>query len=178
MATRTRVNLPDGNYAEIRAHLLSAGSLYEEAVFGFASTRMSDEEVHFDVIELLPVPPEGFVERSAFFLQLTDEMRARVIKRAHDLSASLIEFHSHPTQPTAEFSPSDCSGFREFVPHVRWRLKKRPYAAFVFATRNFDALAWSGDGDRPDPVDGLAADGQLLTPTGRSFKNWGRPYGF
>jgi hypothetical protein len=178
MATRTRVNLRDGEYAKLRAHLLSNGSLFEEAAFGFATTRMADDKLTFDVIELLPVPPEGFVERSEDFLQLTDEMRGRVIKRAHDLGASLIEFHSHPSQSTAQFSPSDCSGFGEFVPHVRWRLKKRPYAAFVFAPRNFDALAWSGDGDRPEAVEGILADGQLLTPTGRSFKNWGRTYGF
>lgn len=178
MTTRTRVNLPEGSYAKLSAHLLPAGSLNEEAVFGFALTRMTEDELHFDVIELLPVPPEGFVERSEFFLQLTDEMRAHVIKRAHVLGASLIEFHSHPSQSIAEFSRSDCMGFNEFVPHVRWRLKQRPYVAFVFARRNFDALAWSGDGDRPAPVEGLTADGQLLAPTGWSFKNWGRPHGF
>ncbi len=118
------------------------------------------------------MPPEGFVEHSRYFLHLTDETRGRVIKRAHDLSAALIEFHSHPLQRAAEFSASDISGFGEFVPHVRWRLKNRPYAAFVFTPSSFDALAWSDDVVSPRAFEAIAESGRRHTPTNLTFASW------
>lgn len=172
MSTIAELNLPPSVYATLVKHLLPPGATCEEAAFGFASTRSENGRLIFALLELLPVPPEGFVERSRYFLHLTDEMRGRVIKRAHDLSASLIEFHSHPLQPHAEFSPSDRTGFQEFVPHVKWRLKGRPYAAFVFTPTTFDALAWVSDVAAPIAFDAIAADGHRHPSTKMTFSNW------
>lgn len=77
------------------------------------------------------------------YLELNDAARARLIKQAHDRGVCLVESHSHPGPYPAAFSYSDLTGLDEFVPHVRWRLRGRPYAALVFAQTGFDGLAWT-----------------------------------
>jgi proteasome lid subunit RPN8/RPN11 len=93
--------------------------------------------------ELYPVSPEGFDYQSDVHVELTDEVRAHVIKRAHDIGGCLVEVHSHLGGP-ARFSASDLAGFKDWVPHVRWRLGGRPYVAIVFSGVAFDALVWEG----------------------------------
>jgi hypothetical protein len=138
----------------------------EEAAFLFAAATESDESLKFSVIDWYPVPPEGFITRSLYYLELTDETRALVIKKAHDLGCSLIETHSHAGDSAAAFSPSDRVGFVEFVPHALWRLKGRPYAAVVMATNSVDALAWHRAGE-PVQITSLALDdGSVISTTG------------
>lgn len=163
------LHLPDGEWAKIRQHLRPKRSKAEEAVFVFATVEETSLSVDLRMVESYPVPPQGFDHQSEYYLQLTDEEKAKLIKRAHDLQASLIEMHSHPMQMQAEFSPSDLMGFREFVPHVRWRLKRRPYAAVVVAQRSFDALAWVEDSTSPGSLAAIFADGQRLVPTGNTL---------
>jgi hypothetical protein len=160
-----------GTIGKLVAHLLPRTARSEEAAFGFAKPAVSNERLCFDLLDWLPIEPTGFAHRSAYYLELTDETRQMLIKRAHDLGASLIEFHSHPLAASAEFSPSDFSGFREFVPHLLWRLKDRPYAAFVFARSSFDGLAWSESVHVPIRVAGIEEGGQVHSPTGRSFRS-------
>src|SRR5258705_14004666 len=107
----------------LRAHLLPEDSPLEQAAFAYARPAFDEVADVFRVVEWQPVPPEGFVYQSEIGFELTDETRAMVIKRAHDLGASLIEVHSHTGRWPAKFSPSDRYGFTEFVPHVWWRLK-------------------------------------------------------
>lgn len=163
------LDLSAEDYAAIRTRVLPKNARHEDAVFVFAR---ADADGVFSAIDWQPVPPEGFVSQSAYYLELTDEMRASLIKRAHDLQASLIEIHSHPFQEQAEFSPSDCSGFREFVPHVMWRLRGRPYAAVVVAPTSFDSLAWFTNISDPRPLAVRLTGGQLLHPTERSYRSW------
>ena len=103
---------------------------------------------------------------------LTDETRGRLIKRAHDLDASLVEFHSHLAEWPASFSESDRAGLDEFVPHVRWRLKGKPYMAVVVAPTSFDALAWVSASKNPEEVHGILVGGTLHRPTGLTLKEW------
>jgi len=85
--------------------------------------------------------------------------------RAHQLGCCLIEWHSHCGSWPAEFSLSDRMGLKEFVPHVRWRLDSRPYAAIVVANGSFDALAWTDDGP-PQRLSIMITDrGERLDPT-------------
>ncbi len=158
-------------YSEIVRYVLPTNSLNEEAVFVFAR---SEANGVFTLLDTYFVPPEGFAQRSPFFLELTDETRAKVIKRAHDLSASVIEIHSHPSQFKAAFSESDIRGFHEFVPHMHWRLKKRPYAAVVVARNSFDSLAWFESVENPVPMVIRQDDGTLKQPTGTTHSAWGQ----
>lgn len=83
-----------------------------------------------------------------------------------------MEFHSHPIAEHAAFSPSDEAGFREFVPHVRWRLKKKPYFAAVFAPGDFDSLWWLSDSTEPEGVIRLRVERRALEPSRTTFQNW------
>jgi hypothetical protein len=53
---------------------------------------------------------------------------------------------------------------------VRWRLRRRPYVALVFAERSFDALVWV-QGNDPEPLEALQITGAgLLHPTNRTYE--------
>lgn len=173
---QTTITFPDGGFDRLRAHLLPSDGLCEEAAFLF--TRIADDQsgLSLSVIGDMLIPPSGFASRSRFYLELADETRAAVIKRAHDLDAGLIECHSHPGQRGACFSWSDLHGFDEFVPHVRWRLGGRAYAAVVFAADSVDALAWAMQSQAALAVDAIHADGRRIDPTQLTLKNWSDIY--
>ena len=160
------LQVPSSVYEEIQAHLLDKNAESESAGFMFVAPATQDGDTDvYEHVEWLPVPPDGFVENSWFHLELTDEFRASVIKRAHDLGASIVEFHSHLGPQPARFSPFDRRGLREFVPHVRWRLRGRPYFAVVFAETGFDGLAWVMDTDTPQHLDAIVAGDRVFKPT-------------
>src|SRR6266849_2920994 len=182
MSDATLVVAPDIQSA-IWSHLLSGNDGFEpveQAAFGFAKITCDQGSTIVHLVDWVPIEPEGFSNRSGHYIELTDEMRATLIKRAHNLQASLIELHSHPFSSGAEFSPSDLFGFEEFVPHVWWRLKGRPYLAIVVAPTGFDGIAWLTDPRSPVPLREVLAGDTVLRRTGRTlkrerFKNAKRP---
>jgi hypothetical protein len=171
------IHLPRDTYERVYDHLLPPHGVCEEAAFLFAISEVGPESVRLSVVEAMLIPPEGFASRSRFYLELNDRTRAAVFKRAHDLGAGLIECHSHPGQRGACFSWSDLHGFDDFVPHARWRLAGRPYAAIVFATDSIDALAWCRSATDAVRIAGVHADDHLVQPTGLALDNWSSIYG-
>jgi hypothetical protein len=149
-------------------HLVPRHHVVEEAAFAYAADETADGSEIFRCIEWAPVPPDGFASRSAFRLELADSTRASAIKRAHDLGACLVEFHSHTGRWPAAFSESDLAGLAEFVPHIWWRLKGRPYLAVVVARTGFDGFVWITGPGTPHSLTGVIAGEKVLTPTGLS----------
>ena len=129
---RTELSVPETVYGPLMEHLLPRNSEGEAAAFVFARFERTTETLKLEYADWFAVPSEDFIVQSLEY-ELSDKARASVIKRAHDLGAALVEFHSHPFPFEACFSPSDLRGLREFVPHVMWRLKGRPYVAVVVA---------------------------------------------
>lgn len=174
------LRLPQGAHQALLAHLLPAESDEEQAAFVYArqvTSSVGDWLLEHVDHELLGAA--DFEIQHSAHIELADATRARVIKRAHDLEACLVEWHSHPYPCPAAFSPSDRAGLREFVPHVRWRLRGRPYAAVVVAPGgSFDALAWDGEDTEPRQLDALEVEGQLLRPTELTLKHWSRNHGW
>jgi len=168
--------LPGKQYRDLIAHLLPRPCKTEEAAFLFCRTVASEEHTVFELLEMHLVPASEFTYKSLYGMELTDGCRADVVKRAHDLGASIIEVHSHPKSRTVEFSGSDRIGFEDFVPHVWWRLKKKPYAAVVVGPNNFDSLSWNSDPRCPAGALDLQVGQQVLHPTGLSLKHWEHAY--
>jgi hypothetical protein len=147
-------------------HLLSQKPQLEEAAFLFVvDAASSGEKKVFRGVDWFPVSSGGFVSRSEAHMELTDKTKATVIKRAHDLGACLVEFHSHTGPWPAAFSYSDMLGFREFVPHVRWRLKGKPYFAVVVTETGFDALVWMTESVSPIRLHGIQAGDEIYQPS-------------
>lgn len=169
---RTIIKMPDGLFDELTGHLLPPNSQREEAAFLFVSVDRSDEQICFEVVEVKKIQPTEFDSHLNDYLELADEVRARLIKRAHDLGACLVEMHSHPFPFPAAFSLADQMGLKETVPHMWWRLKKRPYLAIVVAPSGFDALVWLDNPKVPQRLDGVLADDRLLRPTNNSLGGW------
>ncbi len=161
-----------GLYAELIAHLFPADSTVEQAAFLFARCNRSHDQVVFETIESIKLGPDDFIAQEGAYLEMTDESRAALIKRAHDLDASLVEMHSHLGPWPAMFSPTDRTGLDQTVPHMWWRLRKRPYLALVFAPTGFDALLWLDDPKKPRALDGLLAGKELFTPTNKTLRRW------
>jgi hypothetical protein len=150
-------------------HLLSGPE--EQAAFVFARGHLDNLGYKFTPIEWRTIPTTGFHHQSSYHLEMTDTARRDLIRRAHELEASLVEFHSHPSARPAQFSWSDIEGLREFVPHVRWRLQHRPYIAIVVGLSSFDALVWCDDHQTPTPLCHLDVEGKALQPTGLTLKD-------
>lgn len=126
----------------LRAHLLHFEKNEDEQVaFLFSEPYEGDGCLRLKDIYL--VPPEQFDFQSGYHVSLTDEARKYLIQRAWADNACLVEAHSHPGPGQVYFSGSDLRGFEDWVPHLWWRLKRRPYAAMVFGYESFDAVAWS-----------------------------------
>lgn len=169
------IALSGAEWQTIVTHLLPDPMRHEEAGFLFVDAESRDAGMTFKSVEWLPLAPGDFESRSVYHLALTDEARAGAIRRAHQLRCSMVELHSHSSHDAAEFSPSDLRGFDEFVPHVRWRLRGRPYGAVVVAPGSFDAFVWSGQaGPRRLAIE-IEPGGRILSPTGLSPLHWGPP---
>lgn len=135
---------------------------------GFFLADYDEERRAFVLREWRPIPPEAFEHQSAYHVTLRDELRPEIIKWAWDAGTSLVEVHSHGDDGIASFSPSDIWGFDEWVPHVRWRLRGRPYAAIVTAGDTFDALAWI-DGNVPEQIVHLEVEDDTYFATARTL---------
>lgn len=170
------LRLPDQMLKTTLDHLLSPGSKVEEAAFLFARIR-EDEGLVFEAEAVDLLAPDAFTSRSRYYLELSDETRARLIRKAHDLDAALVEIHSHPGQQGACFSWSDLHGFDEFVPHVLWRLTGRPYAAIVVtADGSLDAVAWRGKGCTAEQLQSVVTENRAICTTGLTKANWKEIY--
>ena len=159
-------------YQSLMAHLLPRHVRQEQAAFFFVHTERTVREIRFEVAETRLLGPDDFTSQEDDYLAMTDATRAGLIKQAHDMAASLIEMHSHLGPWLAAFSLADREGLKETVPHMWWRLDRRPYMALVFARSSFDALVWVDNPTVPQALDGLLVDGQTLTPTNASLWGW------
>lgn len=166
------LHIPKEVYQLVHEQLLPYPFDSEEAGFMFVKHKTKRDMEIFEFVEWYLVPPNGYLSRSYYHFELTDEARATVIKRAHDLGTSIVEFHSHDGNWPAAFSPTDLSGFQEFVPHVWWRLKHNPYLALVLTHSSFDGLAWLTDPQYPQYVDGVIVDSSTKLPTKLSPLRW------
>jgi len=162
--------IPENVYRNIWKHLLPPQAKSEQVAFLFANVSHSAGEIKLEYREWYAVPSTGFLFQSASYIELSDETRATIIKRAHDLQTCLVEFHSHLYSYEVSFSQSDVSGFREFVPHVMWRLKGRPYAAVVVGKSNFDALVWPTDANSPELLSEIHVGKRVLRATGATLR--------
>ena len=159
------IHLTAEQYSAIWGHLIADGPGLESAGFLFAKHQVKGNAHFFEHLEWHPVPSDGFETRSDYHFELTDQTRAMVVKQAHDLGASIVEFHSHSGPRPASFSPSDNLGLLDFVPHVWWRLQGKPYLALVVTESDFDGLAWVTGPKVPQRLTGLVVDGISYKPT-------------
>ena len=154
------------------AHLLPPNSVNEQAAFLFCRWSLVGEHIEFAVADSAFLGITDFAAQHSDYLELSNTTRIALIKRAHTLNASLVELHSHPGPWPAAFSLADRRGLRETVPHMRWRLKRRPYISIVVAPKDFDALVWRHDVRLAEPLGGVQVGDLLLKPTNASLEGW------
>lgn len=155
---------------QIKKHLLPKNQIDEEAAFAFGTANMSNQTVVVEINEWRLIKDSEYKIKSRYHIEFKDSIRGELIKRAHDINAALIEFHSHLGAYPAQFSMSDFIGFEDFVPHVMWRLPERPYVALVFSRGSFDGLIWATEDSSPKPIDKIVAGANEHLPTNLSLK--------
>ena len=123
----------------------------------------SDDKV-FRVRELLLVAQAAGLGQGPFQrCDLDDDVRSSIFRWATNDDNCLVEAHSHGHLfSPAVFSTFDIRQLDEWVPHVRWRLGGRPYAALVTAA-DIDGVAWIGDAR--ESVSSVDVDGRSIRPT-------------
>jgi len=163
------LRIDEARYRRLNDHLLPKRACMEQAAFLLCS--YAEDEAIFTCLDTILIRHEQFAIHSAFHLELDDSARAQVIKAAHDRQCSLVEIHSHPFSGIAQFSGSDFSGLADFVPHVWWRLRHRPYGAFVVTPASIDGLAWIDGPEAPERVLAVKIGAQVLATTGLSFRS-------
>lgn len=137
---------------------------------GFFLADFVEDDGEFKIVEWRLVgTEEEFDSAGPLHVILSDEVQAEVIQWAFSTGRCLVEAHSHGPRWPAEFSPTDVLGLDEWVPHVRWRLRGRPYAALVAGGTDFDGLAWVDASIDPVQVDRLVAGSIDLVATGRTL---------
>lgn len=159
-------------FDNLMAHLLPPECDQEQAAFLYVRRTAASNSTRFDVVESAMLDRRHFAWQEGYYLELDDSARAGLIKRAHDLGASLVEIHSHLGDYPAAFSLSDRSGLKDTVRHMWWRLKGRPYIAIVVAAGGFDSLVWLESPKIPCALDGICVSDHTLKPTNLSLKGW------
>lgn len=141
---------------------------------GFFLADWDGASQRFLVRDWRPVRDDEYRVLSDFHVALEDSVRASIIKWAWDAGACIVETHSHGRSGQVRFSPTDVSGFEEWVPHLWWRLSGRPYAALVSTGESVDGWAWVAAADRPEQVDRVILGSTEMAATRRSFDSpWG-----
>lgn len=166
------ISFPAEMHDALKSHLLH-GRTTEQVAFMLGEPSRSGG-LDLRVIDLYLVPSDEVDFGSSCHVRLADDVRGKVIKWAWDRDACLIEAHSHLGWYPASFSPTDLEGLKEFVPHVRWRLRGAPYGALVFTEEDLDGLIWIDD-DCPGPIDAVHVEGRAsYTPTGLTIERFRR----
>ena len=153
-------------------HLLPVHSSLEQAAFLFCTSRTANGDIVFEAMDKMLLGTDDFAAQYDDYLELTDACRRTLIKRAYDHGAMLVELHSHPKAQSAAFSLSDLWGLQETVPHMRWRLQRRPYIAIVVTPTGLDALVWTQEPTKPRPLSGIRVETVLHKPTNASLRRW------
>lgn len=157
----------------------------DELMWDTARRRVHDDVEHASFFLASPVDgmlvchsmrvvgSQEFARQSAVHVALTAEFGSELIRWAANQRSCLVELHSHVGPGCLCMSPTDVSGLEEWVPHVRWRLGGRQYAALVQSATEIDGLIWS-DGAKPEPLRGIDVSGRLIEANGASYERWYR----
>jgi hypothetical protein len=155
-------------HADVLKHLFPKGDKREQG--GFLFCQFDDDAQTFKVMEWMPLKGSDYAWQERDYLELSDQTRAGLIKKAHDMGACLVEIHCHPGQTKVAFSLADWMGFQDFVPHIRWRLAKKPYGALVYGYDCVDGFAWVDDNRSPISISGIQIGDGFLRSTENSIK--------
>lgn len=166
-----KMNFERGAYRSLREQLLPHQLRTEQAAFAFFAFEESASGGQLFVRNIQLLGQSNFVSQKSDYLEVSDQTRRDVIKKAHAEGLAVAEFHSHPFDMPAEFSYADFDGLTHTVPHMLWRLKERPYVAVVVGPRDFDGLIWLPD--KSVSVLATIFDGDdEFAATGRSINQW------
>jgi hypothetical protein len=112
------------------------------------------------LVDVRAMGPADFDHQSAMHVSLAEHVRPELIAWAWKRELCLVEAHTHVRGDPVCLSSTDLSGLSDWVPHVWWRLRARPYAAIVFGDETVDGIAWRRSATGAEGVAALEVDGR------------------
>lgn len=134
------VSIPREKYRFIRAHLFKGAK--EQGCFLFADTRLEGAVVNMQVKGMHLIKENRWDHQSDFHLDLKEDEKVKVMRKAKKSGYDLIECHSHRFSGVAKFSQSDISGLDAFVRYIWWKLPGKIYGALVWTKNDIAGDAW------------------------------------
>jgi hypothetical protein len=163
-----KVTIPGPLFARLNAHLFQSDLEQGAFLFGQAA------EDTFSVVDVHLVPESGWEVQLEVYLEMKDSERARIMAKAVQMRASVVDCHSHPgARDDVWFSPSDIAGINAFAQYAKWKLRGGVYVATVWGESSVDAVFWSGSFERPARIECVEIDEprpRQLIPTGSWFR--------
>jgi len=157
-------------YATVTDHLRSRP---EQVAFLIARALDQSSGGSLEVTDHLLLNPSDLVN-DEWCVALSEKDQQQVLDWAFLRDGWLIEAHSHIgwLGDPACMSATDIAGLHSWVPHVRWRLQRRGYAALVFGNCTFDGLGWTGPlRGQPEQVANWITPARINTATQRSLRH-------
>ncbi len=175
---RSSVLIPPRIYRDVHNYLLPKKVRFEKVAFIFAKVLNGSGYVSFEFKSWYSVKLHEYEHRTRGYVKLKDKMRQKIIKKAFDIDAAIVELHSHVCSGSPGFSHSDFQGFEEFIPHVWWRLEGKPYVAMVFSKSDFDALVWIDNPKYYQQLTEIIVGKQHYYPNGLTLETLNQGYGY
>ena len=146
-----KIVIPEKMYDALRKHLFKGRK--EQGAFLFATDSTSSSKIILTVKEIHLIPSEAWDIQAAYYLELSQEEKVKVMIMAKNLNCHLIECHSHRNSyGTAHFSFSDLKGLDEFIGYIRWKLPGKKYGALIWTESSISGMVWDMKTQGPIPV--------------------------
>jgi len=144
------ISIPERIYKRLRDYLFQNEK--EQGAFLFANSSSKQNGLNLLVKDLHLIPSVAWDVQESFYLELNNDEKVKIMKKARDGNFDLIECHSHRNHGSANFSPSDLHGLAEFVEYVRWKLPGKKYGALVWTETSVIGKVWDSKSLSPFPV--------------------------
>ena len=116
------ITIPAEIAKRLHTHLFQ--SQLEQGAFLFSRANRSKDLVNFQVIDMYPIPRDGWEVQLEVYLEMKDTERAKIMHMARTQGYAVIDCHSHPDSGfQVAFSPSDRTGITDFAQYAKWKLK-------------------------------------------------------
>lgn len=156
------VRFPQAMWEQLRTALLTDLSR-ETKCFLLCRTLESHARVVFLVREVVPVPDEGYVERTHSFVETRPEFVHELLVRCAREGYALLEAHTHPWTTQPRFSAiDDCSDLRRYQTTQPMSPPFR-HGSLVFGyDMSFEGRFWDYTRERVAPITRLQVLGMPL----------------
>ncbi len=157
---RTRVLLSQTQYKKLKRHLFNDDS--EQGAFLFARRKQKRDMLDFVIDEIYFVPTDRWRFRNAGYLELEEKEKVKIMLKAREIGADVLECHSHVSSTKASFSFFDLEEMQKFIQYVWWKLPEKIYGALVWSRKDVNGVIWLPKQYEPITIESVEVQGHRI----------------